>query len=126
VRNVVYETQRNFFGWPEKEPNEVIAEAFRQRLKKVDGFDQVPDPRPMKNSKGAIVYDLYFASQDETAAKIARQIFAKYREQGSQKCRQNLQLNGQMQLGTLFAAAPKLVTGVSTAMQRLLRNGFAG
>lgn len=82
-RNVVYETKRNLFGWLEKEPNEVIAEAFRQRLKDVAGFDQVPEPLPMKNSKGAIVYYLFFASQNETAAKIARQIFAKYREQGS-------------------------------------------
>jgi three-Cys-motif partner protein len=82
-RNVVYETKRNLFGWPEKEPNEVIAEAFRQRLKDVAGFNQVPEPLPMKNSKGAIVYYLFFASQNETAAKIARQIFAKYREQRS-------------------------------------------
>jgi three-Cys-motif partner protein len=81
-RNVVYETKRNLFGWPEKEPNEVIAEAFRQRLKDVAGFDQVPEPLPMKNSKGASVYYLFFASQNKTAEKIARQVFAKYRRQG--------------------------------------------
>jgi three-Cys-motif partner protein len=82
-RNIVYETKRNLFGWPEKEPNEVIAEAFRRRLTEIACFDQVPEPLPMKNSKGAIVYYLYFASQNKTAEKIARQIFAKYREQGS-------------------------------------------
>ena len=81
-RNVVYETKNNLFGWPEKEPNEVIAEAFRQRLMSVAKFDQVPEPLPMKNSKGAIVYYLFFASKYETAAKIARQIFEKYRKQG--------------------------------------------
>lgn len=81
-RNVVYETKRNLFGWLEKEPNEVIVEAFRQRLKSVAQFDHVPEPLPMKNSKGAIVYYLFFASKYETAAKIARQIFEKYRKQG--------------------------------------------
>jgi three-Cys-motif partner protein len=83
-RNVVYQTKKNLFGWPEKEPHEVIAEAFRQRLKDVAGFDQVPEPLPMKNSKGAIVYYLFFASQNRTAEKIARQIFARYRERESQ------------------------------------------
>ena len=82
-RNVVYETKGNLFGWAEKAPNEVIAEAFRQRLKDVAGFAEVPEPLPMKNSKGAIVYYLFFASKYQNAAKIARQIFSKYHEQGS-------------------------------------------
>ena len=82
-RNVVYETKWNLFNLPEKEPNEVIAEAFRQRLKGVAGFDRVPEPLPMKNSKGAIIYYLFFASQNKTAEKIAHEIFAKYRKHGS-------------------------------------------
>ena len=77
-RSVVYETRNNLFGYPEKEPNEVIAEAFRQRLMNVANFNHVPEPLAMKNSKGAIVYYLFFASHYETAAKIARQIFRKY------------------------------------------------
>lgn len=78
-RNIVYDTKRNLFGYPEKEPNEIIADAFRKRLSDVAGFRHVPEPIPMRNSIGATIYYLYFASQNETAAKIARQIFSKYR-----------------------------------------------
>jgi three-Cys-motif partner protein len=77
-RNVVYETKNNLFGIPEKEPNEVIAEAFRLRLKEIGGFSRVPEPLAMENSKGAIIYYLFFASQNSTAEKIAREIFSKY------------------------------------------------
>jgi three-Cys-motif partner protein len=35
----------------EKQPNKVIAEAFRERLKKVAGFTYVPEPLPMTNRK---------------------------------------------------------------------------
>ena len=77
---VAYGTTPGLFGpMVEKEPNKVIAEAFRQRLKEVAGFKYVPDPLPMQNSKGAIVYYLFFASQNSTAEKIAREIFSKYR-----------------------------------------------
>lgn len=80
-RRIVYETKKNLFGWPEKEPNEVIAEAFRRRLKDIAGFEHVPEPLPMRNSRGAIVYYLFFASKYEKAEKIATQIFAKYRSE---------------------------------------------
>jgi three-Cys-motif partner protein len=83
-RNVVYETKWNLFKMPEKEPNEVIAEAFRRRLREVAGFNFVPEPLAMENSKGAIIYYLFFASQNKTAAKIAHEIFAKYRKHGGQ------------------------------------------
>jgi three-Cys-motif partner protein len=79
-RSIVYETKRNLFGFPEKEPNEVIAEAFRRRLKDAAGFDRVPEPLAMQNSKGATIYYLFFASQNSTAEKIAREIFSKYRK----------------------------------------------
>ena len=78
-RNIVYDTTHNLFGYPEKEPNEIIAEAFRKRLSEVAAFRCVPEPIPMRNSTGATLYYLYFASQNETAAKIAREIFSKYR-----------------------------------------------
>ena len=79
-RQVAYGTTQGLFGpMVEKEPNDVIAEAFRKRLKEAGGFKCVPEPLPMQNSKGAIVYYLYFASQNNTAEKIAREIFAKYR-----------------------------------------------
>ena len=80
-REIAYGTKQGLFGpMVEKEPNEVIAEAFRQRLRENAGFDYVPEPLPMENSRGAIVYYLYFASQNQTAEKIARQIFSRYRK----------------------------------------------
>jgi three-Cys-motif partner protein len=81
-RKVVYETKWNLFKIPEKEPNEVIAEAFRRRLREVAGFRYVPEPLAMENSKGAIIYYLFFASANESAAKAASRIFAKYRKRG--------------------------------------------
>jgi hypothetical protein len=63
-RNVVYDTSRNLFGIPEKEPNEIIAEAFRKRLLEVAGFQHVPEPIPMRNSNGAILYYLFFPKRN--------------------------------------------------------------
>ncbi len=54
-RSVAYSTNRNLFGYPERESNETIAEAFRERLRRVAGFRRVPEPMPMRNSIGAIV-----------------------------------------------------------------------
>jgi three-Cys-motif partner protein len=81
-RDVAYDSTWNLFGLPEKEPNDIIAAAFQRRLKEVAGFEYVPEPLPMANSKGAIIYYLFFASQNSTGEKIARQIFAKYRKRG--------------------------------------------
>jgi three-Cys-motif partner protein len=66
----------------EKTTNEDVAEAFRERLKTFGGFRFVPDPIPMRNTKGAIVYNLFFAAQEHTADKIVQEIFAKYRRRG--------------------------------------------
>ena len=82
-RDAAYCTKANLFGWPEKQRNEVIAEAFRDRLKKVGGFERVPDPVPMRNSKGAILYYLFFAAQKDTAENIVVDIFNRYRQQGA-------------------------------------------
>jgi three-Cys-motif partner protein len=78
-RRIAYTTERNLFGEPEKEENRIIAEGFRLRLRKVAGFKHVPEPLPMRNSRGAIVYYLFFASQKPTAQNIIEDIFAKYR-----------------------------------------------
>lgn len=67
----------------EKTSNEQVAEAFRTRLKEVADFMYVPTPMPMRNSKGAIVYYLFFAAQQPTADKIVKQIFANYRDRGA-------------------------------------------
>jgi three-Cys-motif partner protein len=82
-REVAYRTDTTLFGEPEKQTNEVVAEAFRRRLKKVAGFARVPDPMPMRNSTGAIVYYLFFASQKNTAEGIVVDIFSKYKNRGT-------------------------------------------
>jgi three-Cys-motif partner protein len=78
-RQVAYTTDRSLFGWEEKADNETIAAAFRQRLSRVAGFQHVPDPLPMRNSRNAIVYYLFFASQKDTANRIVTDIFGTYR-----------------------------------------------
>ena len=73
----------DLFGNPDKQSNETIAEAFRVRLKQVAGFARVPKPIPMRNSRGAIVYYLFFASQYDAAEHIVRDIFKKYENRGA-------------------------------------------
>lgn len=78
-KQIAYSTTRDLFAYPEKEDNHTIAEAFRQRLERVAGFSHVPAPMPMSNSKGAVVYYLFFASQKPVAASIIQKIFKKYK-----------------------------------------------
>jgi three-Cys-motif partner protein len=91
----------------EKATNEDIASAFRDRLKGVAGFEYVPDPIPMRNSKGAIVYYLFFASPNKTGADFVRQIFDKYRNQGAQRWPATRQSNGPGRRGIRSPAATK-------------------
>ena len=81
-RSAAYSATGNLFAIPEKQTNDDVAEAFRQRIQKIAGFAHVPEPMPMRNSKGATVYYLYFASQDKTGLKIVEHIFDKYRNTG--------------------------------------------
>lgn len=82
-RQIAYERVPTLFGDEEmKADNETIAKAFRERLHKVAGFKFVPPPIPMRNDQGAVVYYLYFASPNETGAKIVTAIFDKYRNRG--------------------------------------------
>jgi three-Cys-motif partner protein len=69
--------QRNLFGdvKEEKQPNRAIVNAFRDRLKKVAGFEYVPEPLPMKNGKNAVVYYLFLASPKRVAETIIKGIF---------------------------------------------------
>ncbi|MEO5960658.1 MAG: three-Cys-motif partner protein TcmP [Opitutaceae bacterium] len=81
--------QANFFGQlagegensPEmdKMDNDAFVTAFRKRLREVAGFEFVPQPVPMKNSKNAVVYYLFFASNNATGNRIASHIFKGYR-----------------------------------------------
>lgn len=62
----------------EKVSNAKFAEAYRERLRRVAGFKRVPEPLPMRNKKGSIVYYLFFASQKDTAEHIVKYIFERY------------------------------------------------
>lgn len=64
---------------PVKVSNEQFAEAFRQRLIKRAGFQYVPKPMPMKTKTNAVIYYLYFASQNKAGMSIVSDIFNQYR-----------------------------------------------
>jgi len=82
-RDVAYKKRLGLFEEIlEKTRNEDMAVAYRERLREVAGFEYVPEPLPMKNSRGAVVYYLYFASQNETGYKVAKRVLDKYRERG--------------------------------------------
>jgi three-Cys-motif partner protein len=81
-RRIAYSAEFDLFGFEEKVDNETVANAFRIGLQKVAGFSHVARPIPMRNSRGATVYYLFFASQKPVAKDIIEQIFDKYREKG--------------------------------------------
>jgi three-Cys-motif partner protein len=82
-RNVAYTKTKGLFGdIEEKATIEQVVKAYQNRLKEVAGFAYVPDPIPMRNSTGAILYYLFFASPKETGAKIVKDIFDKYKNKG--------------------------------------------
>lgn len=82
-RQAAYRTEPGLFGDIEaKADNEAIAEAFRIRLRDVAGFQYVPRPMPMRNTRGAVVYYLFFASPNKTGAHIVEYIFNKFRTRG--------------------------------------------
>jgi hypothetical protein len=67
--------------------NADVVEAFRDRLRTVAGFEEVPEPIPTRNSKNATVYYLFFASHNKTGAKIARHLLGRYATHGSREGR---------------------------------------
>ena len=85
-RNVLYKKSRGLFpdfDLEDKASNDAVAAAYRDRLNKVAGFKYVPEPIPMRNTRGAIVYYLFFASPNKTGAKIVGHIFDKYQNMGA-------------------------------------------
>ena len=82
---VTYEesAQASLFGDREvvkvENSNDRIAEAYRQRLLKVAGFQYVPEPLKFPNRLGRTVYYLFFASPNATGKKILEATFNKYR-----------------------------------------------
>ena len=123
-RSAAYSDKDHLFKEMEKQPNEVIAEAFREHLKKDAGFKCVPPPFPMKNSKGAVVYYLFFAAQQKLAEKIAWDIFHRIAIGGSEWLN-DPQSSGRMRRGIPFVAARKSVPVASTVTRRPSRSGFA-
>lgn len=82
-RKAAYTIQRGLFGdMQEKATNQAVINAYQQRLKEVAGFKYVPEPMPMRNTRGATIYYLFFASHNEIGAKIAKSVFKKYTSRG--------------------------------------------
>ena len=82
-REAAYEKQQGLFDTlEEKTSNQAMVNAFRDRLKKIAGFGYVPEPLPMRNTKGSTVYYLFFASPNETGGKIIKEIFDTYKNRG--------------------------------------------
>jgi three-Cys-motif partner protein len=81
-KDAAYSSKYDLFGKEEKVRNEILAEEFRKRLMEKAGFRYVPKPLPMRNSKKADIYYLFFASPKPVAAKIIDDIFNKYRRNG--------------------------------------------
>jgi three-Cys-motif partner protein len=82
-RTAAYRKEPGLFGeMEEKAGNEAVVEAFRLRLMEVAGFKYVPEPMPMRNSKGSVIYYLFFASPNKTGGKIVEQVFGKYGQKG--------------------------------------------
>ncbi len=79
-----YSSQEDLFGesFSEKNENNVVVEAYVERLKKVAGFGYVAKPMAMRNKNKTIVYYFLFASQKPVAIDIVDQIFNKYRNRG--------------------------------------------
>lgn len=79
-REASYVKRPTLFGpREEKATSQATVEAYAERLRTVAGFEYVPDPMPMRNTKGAIVYYLLFASRKPVAKNIVQSIFKKYR-----------------------------------------------
>jgi three-Cys-motif partner protein len=82
-REAAYTKTPGLFGdLEERARGEAVVEAFRLRLRNAAGFEFVPEPMPMRNTRGAVVYYLLFASANRTGAKIVGDIFRKYRDKG--------------------------------------------
>jgi len=83
-REAAYQSVPGLFGeMREKSSIDHVVASFQERLKKVAGFKHVPRPMPMRNSKGAIVYFLFFAAINPTAGKIVKEIFESYETRGA-------------------------------------------
>ena len=82
-RNVAYIKTKGLFGdMEEKATIEQVVKAYQNRLKEVAEFAYVPDPIPMRNLTGSVLYYLFFASPNKTGAKIVKDVFNQYKDRG--------------------------------------------
>ena len=83
-RGAAYRQQPTLFGDEQevKLGNKQVVDAFCDRLKKIAGFEYVPEPMPMRNSMNAVIYYLFFASHQPVALTIVDYIFKKYQNKG--------------------------------------------
>jgi three-Cys-motif partner protein len=93
-RKISYRSQKDLFD----ETHDVkiathtpLIKAFCERLMTVAGFAYVPEPIPMTNTKGGIIYYLFFASPNKTGPKIVKDIFHKYKNKRIARWRQILE-----------------------------------
>lgn len=78
-RQIAYKKRRGLFeDISEKQDNEAVVQAFAKRLRDVAGFKFVAEPMPMRNTRGAVVYYLFFAGPNATGPKIVSDIFGKH------------------------------------------------
>lgn len=83
-QEIAYEDAGTLFdSEKEKQASAAIVREYRARLKDVAGFRYVPHPIPMRNTKGAVIYYLFFASNKPLDEKTVKDIFDKYRNRGS-------------------------------------------
>ena len=73
-------TEKTLFGDKVKrskieQPTKRIAEIYAKRLRTL--FKHVTDPMPLRNSRGVPIYHFVFASNNQTATKIANHIIGK-------------------------------------------------
>lgn len=88
-KTLIYKQQPGLFEMMEKKDDQSINNllaSFKSRLLEKAGFGFVADPVPMKNSRGGVIYHLFYASPKTTGGKIGekivRDILDKYRKEG--------------------------------------------
>lgn len=79
-QSIVYRTDYDLFGYPEKTTSDGLIREFGNRLKRIAGFKYVAEPIAMKNDKKNVLYYLFFASPKAVAKKIASDVISKYRK----------------------------------------------
>ncbi len=86
-RDTCYTSEGNLFGFQRKRTNEEVVAVFCERLRTVAGFRHVPEPLPIRNTRGAVVYYLVFAAHHRLAQGIVADIFARHAGKGGRRGR---------------------------------------